>query len=408
MLRKKKILTTALCAGGVVLSAVMAEDTTSEATTTADVLVSQPFESALTDVKTLTGDKAGTWEGYGSVTNQSVGTGYAKSVGKPISGTNETDKHKLYLSVDGYVTCTAATTENKPATVDMMIQIAKPDEALALPTGESTDGIQIAVGVDVTGLLKVYCTGKTTGTVAWYSLGETEYKEGEWHRVSFTFDYMNQTCQIRLDGEPLMTADGYLTSDPKGASAKIGSWYKLNTGATKLSSVKVVGSTAIDEVVIKQATTVTDALPVLADVGDDTEGVPNQWIAEQGITREQAKGDAPDNSGMTVEAKYLTGLPIGDGKTYAITAMKMEGEGKNLKATLTVPAMTPPEKVGETNVARQNVIVYGSDPDSLTKKQVIPSGATTVELTVKKVDSGVTKIYYQLKNEEKTDSAATN
>ena len=399
MLRKKKMLTTALCAGGVVLSAVMAEDTTSEATTTADgTLVSQPFASELTDVTTLTGDKAGAWTGYGSVTNQTAGTGYAKSVGKPISGTNETDEHKLYLSVDGYVTCTASTTADKPATVDMMIQIAKPDEALALPTGETTDDIQIAVGVDTDGSLKVYCKDKTTGTVAWYSLGETEYAEGEWHRVSFTFDYANQTCQIRLDGEPLMTEHGALTSDGTGTSD--GSWYKLNTKATNLSSVKVVGSTAIDEVVIKEADSVVDALPALADIGGSTGSVPNSWIAEQGITRAQAEGDAPDDSGMPVQDKYLTGLPIGDGKTYAITGMKMEGEGNNLTATLTVPAMTPPEKVGETNVGRQNVIVYGSDPDSLTQKQVIPSG--------EKSDSGVTKIYYQLKNEEKTDSAATN
>lgn len=404
MLRKKKILTTALCAGGVVLSAVMADDTTSEATTTADgTLVSQRFASELTEVTTLEGDKAGTWAGYGSVTNQSVGTGYSKSVGTPIAGATD----KLYLSVDGFVTCTAATTEKKPTTVDMMIQIAKPDEALALPTGEKTDDIQIAVGVDSDGSLKVYCKDKTTSTVAWYSLGTTRYEEGAWHRVSFTFDYVNQTCQIRLDGEPLMTKFGALTSAGTGDSA--GSWYKLNKTATNLSEVKVVGSTAIDEVVIKQADSVAEALPVLADIGGSTGSVPNSWIAEQGITRAQAEaGTAPDNSGMTVEAKYLTGLPIGDGKTYAITAMKMEGEDANLKATLTVPAMTPPEKVGETNVGRQNVIVYGADPDSLTEKQVIPSGATTVELTVKKVDSGVTKIYYQLKNEEKTDSAATN
>ena len=86
----------------------------------------------------------------------------------------------------------------------------------------------------------------------------------------------------------------------------------------------------------------------------------------------------------------------------------MAGEGDALNATLTVPAMTPPEKVGETNVGRQNVIVYGSDPNSLTEKKVIPSGETMVTLTVKKADSGVTKIYYQLKNEEKTGSAATN
>ena len=241
MLRKKKILTTALCAGGVVLSAVMAEDVTSEATTTADgTIVSQPFETAVADVTTLTGDKAGSWTGYGSVTNQTVGTGYSKSVGKPISGQTETEEHKLYLSVDGYV---------------------------ALPTGESTDDIQIAVGVDTDGSLKVYCTDKTTGTVDWYALGEKPYNEGDWHRVSFTFDYANQTCQIRLDGEPLMTEHGALTSDGTGTANGKGSWYKLNTTEAKnLSSVKVVGSTAIDEVVIKEADSVVDALPALADI----------------------------------------------------------------------------------------------------------------------------------------------
>lgn len=403
MLRNKKILTAALCAGGVVLSAAL-----TAAETETETIVSQPFETVTDDLTQLGGDKLGTWEGYGSVTNQSVGTGYAKSVGKPISGTNEADTHKLYLSVDGSVTCTAATEENKPATVDMMIQISRPDEALALPTGETTDGIQIALGVETNGTLKAYCTDKTTAKVDWYSLGKATYAEGEWHRVSFTFDYGNWTCQIRLDGEPLMTEHGALTSDGTGTSA--GSWYKLNTTAKNLSSVKVVGSTAIDEVVIKQADSVVDALPALADIGGSTDsGVPYQWIAEQGITRAQAEAATlPDNSGMSALQKYQTGLPVGDGKTYVITAMSMAGEGDALKATLTVPAMTPPEKVGETNVGRQNVIVYGSDPNSLTEKKVIPSGETMVTLTVKKADSGVTKIYYQLKNEEKTGSAATN
>lgn len=399
MLRKKKILTAALCAGGVVLSAAL---TAAETT-----IVSQKFAQSTGDVATFSdSDGSVTWDGYGSVTNQTVGYARPTGVGSPINDAPD----KLYLSVDGHVTCTAATEENKPATVDMMIQISRPDEALALPTGETTDGIQIALGVETNGTLKAYCTDKTTAKVDWYSLGKATYAEGEWHRVSFTFDYKEQTCQIRLDGEPLMTEHGALTSDGTGGTT--GSWYKLNTTTKKnLSSVKVVGSTAIDEVVIKQADSgkVTDVLPALADIGGSTGSVPNQWIAEQGITRAQAAAPTlPDDSGMSALEKYQTGLPVGDGKTYVITSMAMAGEGDTLKATLTVPAMTPPEKVGETNVGRQNVIVYGSDPNSLTEKQVISSGATTVELTVKKADSGVTKIYYQLKNEEKTGSAATN
>lgn len=393
MLRKKKILTAALCAGGVVLSAAL---TAAETETT---IVSQPFAQSTDDVAKLSNERA-TWAGYGSVTNQNVGYAKPAGVGSPINDSTD----KLYLSVDGSVTCTAATAENKPATVDMMIQIAKPDEKLVLPTGEKADDIQIAVGVDTDGSLKAYCKNRDDET-GWYALGTTEYAEGEWHRVSFTFDYGYRTCQIRLDGEPLMTADGYLTSDPKGASAAIGSWYKLNTATVqKLSSLKVVGSTAIDEVVVKYGEGLGDVQPPLADIGGSTaSGVPYQWIAEQGITRAQAEAvTLPDNSGMSALQKYQTGLPVGDGKTYVITAMSMADEKGKVWVTLTVPKMTPSE-------GRQNVVVWGTSPDKMEKKIVLEAKASAVDLEVVPVGaSGVTKVYYQLKNEEKTGSAATN
>lgn len=387
MLRKKKILTAALCAGGVVLSAAL---TAAETETT---IVSQPFDQLTGDVKTLSNsDGSATWEGYGSVTNQTAGYAKPAGVGSPINGSTD----KLYLSVDGSVTCTAATTENKPATVDMMIQISRPDEALALPSGETTDGIQIALGVETDGTLKAYCKNRN-GVTGWYALGTTEYAEGEWHRVSFTFDYGNGTCQIRLDGEPLMTADGYLTSDPKGASAAIGSWYKLNTATVqKLSSLKVVGSTAIDEVVVKYGEGLGDVQPPLADIGGSTaSGVPYQWIAEQGITRAQAEAATlPDNSGLSALQKYQTGLPVGDGKTYVITAMSMADENGEVWVTLTVPKMTPSK-------GRRNVVVWGTSPDEMNGKIVLEAEASAVDLKVVPVGApGVTKVYYQLKNEQ--------
>lgn len=395
MLRKKKILTAALCAGGVVLSAAL---TAAETETT---IVSQQFARVTGDLTQLGGDKPGTWVGYGSVTNQTAGYAKPEGVGSPINGSTD----KLYLSVDGHVTCTAATTENKPATVDMMIQIAKPDEKLVLPTGEKADDIQIAVGVETDGTLKAYCKNRN-GVTGWYALGETQYAEGAWHRVSFTFDYGHRTCQIRLDGEPLMTKNGYLTSDPEGASAAIGSWYKLNTATVqKLSSLKVVGSTAIDEVVVKYGEGLGDVLPPLADgaTGTTDSGVPYQWIAEQGITRAQAEAETlPDDSGMSALQKYQTGLPVGDGKTYVITAMSMADEKGKVWVTLTVPKMTPSE-------GRQNVVVWGTSPDKMEKKIVLEAKASAVDLEVVPVGaSGVTKVYYQLKNEEKTGSAATN
>ncbi len=378
MLRKKKILTAALCAGGVVLSAAL--------TAAETPVVSQPFETPTDDVATLT-DGSATWEGYGSVTNQAVGTGYAKSVGKPISGTNETDTHKLYLSVDGSVTCTAATEENKPATVDMMIQISRPDEALALPSGETTDGIQIALGVDTDGTLKAYCKNRENVT-GWYALGTTEYAEGEWHRVSFTFDYTKQTCQIRLDGEPLMTTDGYLTSDPEGASAATGSWYKLNTATVKLSSLKVVGSTAIDEVVVKYGEGLGDVLPSLADIGDSTGGVPNQWIAEQGVTRTVTE-KAPDGSDMTVADKYKAGFNVADGKKLEITKMAVKTDGVELK----VPVAQSPD--GYKNV------IEVKNGETIVETKDIASGTDTVTAVVPKVgeDGKAVKYTYQIKTQ---------
>lgn len=384
MLRKKKILTAALCAGGVVLSAAL---------TAAETIVSQPFETVTDDLTQLGGDKPGTWEGYGSVTNQSVGTGYAKSVGKPISGTNEADTHKLYLSVDGSVICTAATEENKPATVDMMIQISRPDEALALPPGEeTTGGIQIALGVETDGTLKAYCKNRG-GVPGWYALGTTEYAEGEWHRVSFTFDYGNGTCQIRLDGEPLMTADGYLTSDPKGASAAIGSWYKLNTATVqKLSSLKVVGSTAIDEVVVKYGEGLGDVQPPLADIGGSTaSGVPYQWIAEQGITREMATGDAPDGTGMKVVEKYQAGFDVADGQKLEIKKMTMTTGG----AQLVVP-------VAQARDGFKNVIEVNKGATVEAERVDIPVGEGTVTVPVPAPNGNTAAKYtYQIKTQTK-------
>lgn len=380
MLRKKKILTAALCAGGVVLSAAL---TAAETETT---IVSQPFDQLTGDVKTLSNsDGSATWEGYGSVTNQTAGYAKPAGVGSPINGSTD----KLYLSVDGSVTCTAATTENKPATVDMMIQIAKPDEKLVLPTGEKADGIQIAVGVDTDGSLKAYCTDKTTAKVDWYSLGKATYAEGEWHRVSFTFDYKEQTCQIRLDGEPLMTEHGALTSDGTGGTT--GSWYKLNTTTKKnLSSVKVVGSTAIDEVVIKQADSgkVTDVLPALADAGSETDGVPNQWIAEQGVTRTVTE-KAPDGSDMTVADKYKAGFNVADGKKLEITKMAVKTGGVELK----VPVAQSPD--GYKNV------IEVKNGETIVETKDIASGTDTVTAVVPTVgvDGKAVKYTYQIKTQ---------
>ena len=322
-------------------------------------VVSEDFETpaAGTAVSTLTD-----WTGYGTVTASNY-TAEVTSVGRPIgAGSN-------VLVVEGRVQRTAATTASKPATVDMMVQIATPDDALAFPSGTETSDIQIAVGVETNATLKVYCKDKS-GTAGWYALGTTTYTVGSWHRVSFTFDYAHNLCQIRVDGEPILTTNGFLTTDTSKLGTADGSWYTLaKANAGLLASVQVIGSTAIDDLLVKQdteATTVDSVLPVLADASGSTGGVPNSWIEQQGITR--ATTTAPDGSGMTVVQKYATGLSVADGQVFAITDMSMSGT----KVTLTVPAAT-------ANVGH-NTIQYSTDKSTWTDAVTDASGNVQVDV----------------------------
>ena len=267
-------------------------------------VVSNDFESV--DANSQISAQAG-WTGYGTVTNGNPG--YANSVGYPTAG-----GHTKVLAVEGRVTCSNDTmTASKPTTVDMMVQVALPDDGLAFPSGTPTEDIQIAVGVDTNavankGELKIYCKNKSN-TAGWYSLGTAALLDKDtWHRVSFTFDYVNALCQVRLDGEPMMTANGYLTTDTTNLPEQNGSWYRLASSSTKLVSVQVIGSTSIDDLLVKQdaaaGATVNDVLPELADKnGTNAAGVPYSWIEEQGITR--ATTTAPDGSGMTIAQCHL-------------------------------------------------------------------------------------------------------
>lgn len=367
MFSTEKKLLSALCASVFALSTMAAVTT----------VVSQPFTTTTMDLSTIKGETAGTWTGQGEV---KAATGsYSGTL--PISSSLANA-----LTVEGYVSCATGISETgKPSSVDMMIQIAKPDEDLALPSSETTSDIQIAIGVDKDGSLKVYCKDKS-GQPGW-KLVKSDLEEGSWHRVGFIFDYVRGTCNIKLDGVALATEYGYPTADADVAATTSGAWYKLNGSPSKLASVKVVGSTAIDELLVKYDSEAEQ--PVPADSGTVQVAVPNSWMMEQGVTDSSAL--APDGSGLKNADKYAAGMGVMDGKTYAISAMSMAGKAGSVKVTLTVPTMTPPAN-------RKNVIKYGAAPDALMSTADIAAGATSVVLDVAPAESGVTKIYYKMEN----------
>ena len=286
--------------------------------------------AAITPIENTFENGVDSWTG--NATQSATSYTYDNSVGTPLSGT-----HANVLAVEGKASRAAVTTANLPATVDMMVQIALPDEALTeFPSSVSDQSnIQIAVGVTTTdnddkGALKVYCTPKS-GAAGWFPLDGATYDKESWHRVSFTFDYTTKLCQIRVDGEPVMSANGYLTTDTTKLPETAGSWYRLATASsTALASVDVVGCTAIDDVVVKDGETVSAVLPTLADGAETITSsgvtVTKNWIEEQGITREQAGGTTmPDGTAMTIGQKYAAGYTATDGKTFGVKAMKMTG-----------------------------------------------------------------------------------
>ena len=364
MFSTEKKLLSALCASVFALSAM-----------SSDVLFER-FEagSAVSDLTSAT------WSGNGTIvaptSPDTVPTGAL-----PTAAASNAKK----LSVQGKVTC-AVTADAAPTLVDLMIQIAKPDEALSgAPDG--ADGAQFALGVDVDGALKAYTTGKGS-TAGWVDLGVTG-TEGSWKRVTLNFDYTAKLCQVIVDGVPALTASGYTTADKRDPATGIttGSWYGLLNTSAKLVSVEVIGSTAIDEMVVKTGADAEPAWPAPAAEGDAT--VPQNWFAKQGIAPAKDAATAPDGSGMTIAAKYQTGVSATSGEKYEIKAMAMSGAAGAVKATLTVPAMTPP-------LGHKNVVKFGATPTTMTQTQDIAPGASAVEIPVSKVAEGVTVLYYAI------------
>ena len=215
---------------------------------------------------------------------------------------------------------------------------------------------------------------------AWYPLSSTKYADGAWARVSLLFDYANKRCQVRLDGQPMMTANGYL-DETTTDTTKSGAWYNLvstdTTASTAVSNLKVVGCTAVDDVVIAED---KDAY-VYATDGAAVSGVPCAWLDQYGLGWNTTA--TYDNTGMTVAQKYNACLSPFDDQKFEI---------KSVKATATKTQVGIPATVAVSG--RQVVLEYGSTPSSMGNETPVTPGATEVEIDLP--EAGAVK-YFRLK-----------
>lgn len=313
----------------------------------------------------------------GSVTNN--GSYSAPMAGFPL--TNSVNHTKVLL-VEGDATCTptSGTGSGKPL-VDMMVQASRPDEELELPEGEGP--VHIAVAVDSNGYFNVYCTKKSDGSIGWSRLSNTVYDDAAWARVSLLFDYSASRCQVRIDGEPMMTADGYIAADRSDAT---GAWYELATNETQttISALKIIGCTAVDDVLVDNTENVAYSIASTAV----TNGVSCAWLDQYGLGWDSTTaGTIYDSTGMTVAQKYNACLSPFDDQKFEVKSMAVADNNGTATVTVGIPEFV-------TTTGRKVVIDYGTDSTFSEKDTAdVPANQSTVNITAPAGDV----IYYRLR-----------
>ena len=305
-------------------------------------------------------ESANTWtEGTLFATNYS----YSGVAGRPLSSENHTKV--LVIEGDSSYDASSGSFTGSPL-VDMMVQAALPDDGLETPEGEP----HIAIAVDTNGIFNVYCKNKS-GTAGWFPLSSKVYEDGAWARVSLLFDYGKSLCQIRIDGEPMMTDNGYLKTDKTGN----GAWYTLASTGSSVSNLKVVGCTAIDDVVISAT---AESYAMTANVA--TNGVSCAWLDQNGLGWDttasyDSSKKADGTTAMTVADKYKYCFDPFDGQGEADFAVKSISTTAE-QVTLTLPATVATD-------GRKVVVDYGTDKTFGTYNTTEEvTGETTVQINV--------------------------
>lgn len=321
-------------------------------------------------------ESANTWTGDGTL----FATNYPYSgvAGKPLSEANP--NHVLVIEGESSYNASSGSYTGSPL-VDMMVQAALPDDALETPEGNP----HIAVAVDTNGIFNVYCKNKSDDDAGWHPLSNKKYEDGAWARVSLLFDYDNSLCQIRIDGEPMMTENGYLNT----TKAENGAWYPLASTGSSVSNLKVVGCTAIDDVVISAN---AESYAMTANLA--TNGVSCAWLDQNGLG-----WDTTASYDSSKKADGTTAMTVADKYKYCFDPFAGQGEAdfavKSISTTAETVTLALPATV-ET-AGRKVVVDYGADKNFgegtySTTDEV--TGEPTVQINVP-APGGVT--YYRLR-----------
>ena len=290
--------------------------------------VTNSFESEALDAKL-----------WGDGTVASGGPAAAPAVGYPVaSGT----AHTKILEVAGTVSNTLSWAGADTAQVDMMVRISCPEDELESLTGAAA-AAQIAIGVQTNGSLCIWAKDRGAGSASWLEVCPSNFVDDTWLRLAVNFNYAAGKCQLFVDGQPCVSAHGYLTATSDAATP--GSWYTLaNAPASdkSISLVSISGAVGLDDFVAQKDVTavgeaafpVDDSLTVTAAGGIP---VKVSYLNKYGLAWDSTGSAAPDGSGMTVEKKYLLGLDPTDGSKFEMQDMGFETKNDVEYVTISIP-----------------------------------------------------------------------
>ena len=286
----------------------------------------QSFEDVAVDaaVTTLTG-----WDGYGTVVATEDQT---LKVGSPIANATRT-KH---LSVNGWVTAEFDQTGNvNDRELEMLVKVALPDDELA----EMTDAeAKFALAIDKTGtegkgVLK-YWKSTGAGAPGWAPVNDDVYTEGQWIRVLVIFNAAKSRCKVVVDGS---VATKGTAADGTGT----GPYFPVLQPTTTLASMKIVGTTAIDDVTLAKKAVADYTPSYVGAQGEITQAgsqVTLAWLDANDLpANTTVTAVATDASGLTYEQKFILGNKAADGKKFELQSIAMSKENAEVKVTIQAP-----------------------------------------------------------------------
>ena len=325
--------------------------------------VQEAFETG-----TAVGERPADWTGYCAVSNQ-IGSYATTPPGAPLAA----ETHTKVLWVEG--SAVRGYSESGSRVVDLLVMAEEwPDEELPAADGNE----QIKFAFDTNGCVNLYHKLASGDAAAqWRVVSSNAIPAGTWVRTTFTFDYANHICQLKLNGSPCVSEYGYRSADNL---THPGSWYYMaKSDASSLASIDFVGCGGVDDVI----NAAKDSYTPSHDGATATNGVDYAWFDKNGLAWSDPDAtSAPGGSGYTLKQSFQAGTdPCSSNKLYVTTAtytasdlvLTINGCGP----TYVVETSTTPFTDGVSGTSAGGTFTQNAAENTTTWTGFLPSGNLT-------------------------------